>query len=61
MKPIASGKSSRAAKRASSVTIAGASASARSISSPIACVPASSSAVKPITLTSGERRSWLTI
>ena len=61
MKPIASGRSSRAASRASSVTICGASASARSINSAKGWVAADNSAVKPMTLTSGERRSWLTI
>lgn len=61
MKPIDSGRSSRTASRASSLTICGASASARSTSSVSGAVAAASSAVKPITLTNGERRSWLTI
>ena len=61
MKPIASGRSTRAASRAAGVTTSGAAASARSISSASGPVAASSSAVKPMTFTSGERRSWLTI
>ena len=63
MKPIASGRSSRDREpRASAVTICGASASA-SVDQLAAAAwsPASSSLVKPMTLTSGERRSWLTM
>jgi hypothetical protein len=61
MKPIASGRSTAAAASASGVRICGASALAlatRSFSGPAA---ACNSLVKPMTLTRGERRSWLTI
>ena len=61
MKPIASGISSATTARASRPTRPGAFSSASATSLVSEAAAASSSLVKPITLTRGERRSWLTM